>query len=112
MSLFTCKYCGQERPAAGARSVTGVGRCCAGCVEEMRQAKPLKPKAEAKSIAAWPSRKPLKAPAPAAEPAAGPKVTVLPGWTHDPRYQLPPGERVQGGFATAGIGRYIEGAAA
>jgi hypothetical protein len=48
--------------------------------------------------------KPLSEPA---QPAAGPLVRVLPGWTHDPRYQLAPGERVLGGFATAGIGRYI-----
>lgn len=34
-------------------------------------------------------------------------VTVLPGYTHDPRYQVAPGERVVGGFATLGIGRYL-----
>ena len=47
-----------------------------------------------------------------AQRATGSNVTVVPGWTHDPRYQLAPGERVLGGFATAGIGRYIEGVAA
>jgi hypothetical protein len=29
-------------------------------------------------------------------------------WTHDRRYQLPPGARVDGGFSTMGIGRYLE----
>lgn len=37
-------------------------------------------------------------------------VVVLPGWTHDPRYQLAPGERVVGGFASMGPGRYLEDA--
>ena len=67
--------------------------------------------AGAATIGDWPKRKPLKAATPAAAPAAGPKVTVLPGWTHDPRYQLAPGERVLGGFAAAGIGKYLEVAA-
>ena len=35
-------------------------------------------------------------------------VTVLPGWTHDKRYQVAPGERVIGGFASLGVGRYLE----
>jgi hypothetical protein len=37
-------------------------------------------------------------------------VVVGRAWTHDPRYQLPLGERVVGGFATMGIGRYLESA--
>lgn len=37
------------------------------------------------------------------------KVTVVPGWTHDARFQLAPGERVIGGFASMGVGRYLEG---
>lgn len=36
------------------------------------------------------------------------KRTVASGWTHDTRYQLPPGERIVGGFATLGIGRYLD----
>ena len=36
------------------------------------------------------------------------KRTVAGGWTHDARYQLPPGERIVGGFATLGIGRYLD----
>ena len=35
------------------------------------------------------------------------KRTVIPGWTHDDRYQLPPGTRIVGGFATMGVGRYL-----
>ena len=35
-------------------------------------------------------------------------VTVVPGYTHDPRYQVAPGERVVGGFASMGVGRYLE----
>jgi hypothetical protein len=40
------------------------------------------------------------------KPAPKPvKVQRCPGWTHDPRYQLPPGAAVQGaGFAAAGVG--------
>lgn len=40
------------------------------------------------------------------------KVTICPSAGHDPRYQVEPGTRVLGGFATAGIGRYMEGVAA
>ena len=36
-------------------------------------------------------------------------VTVIPGYTHDQRYQVAPGERVIGGFASLGVGRYLEG---
>ena len=39
-------------------------------------------------------------------------VTVLPGCTHDHRYQVAPGERVIGGFASMGVGRYLDGAQA
>ena len=35
------------------------------------------------------------------------KRTVCPPWTHDVRYQLPPGTRIVGGFATMGVGRYL-----
>lgn len=35
------------------------------------------------------------------------KRTVCPPWTHDVRYQLPPGTRVVGGWATMGMGRYL-----
>lgn len=35
------------------------------------------------------------------------KRTVASGWTHDTRYQLPPGERIVGVFSTLGIGRYL-----
>jgi hypothetical protein len=57
-------------------------------------------------------RQPVMAPAQSVATASlppGVKVTVLPSVTHDPRYQVAPGERVLGGFATAGIGRYLEG---
>lgn len=38
------------------------------------------------------------------------KVLVLPGFTHDPRYQVAPGARVDGaGFAALGVGRYLNG---
>jgi hypothetical protein len=40
-----------------------------------------------------------------------PRATVCPSPGHDVRYQLPEGERVLGGFATMGIGRYLEVAA-
>lgn len=40
------------------------------------------------------------------------KITVCPSIKYDPRYQVDPAMRVVGGFATAGIGRYLEGAAA
>lgn len=35
------------------------------------------------------------------------KRTVGKPWTHDVRYQLPPGTRVVGGFASMGVGRYL-----
>lgn len=38
----------------------------------------------------------------------GDGVLVAPGYTHDTRYQLAPGERVIGGFASMGIGRYLD----
>ena len=37
-------------------------------------------------------------------------VVVVPGWTHDHRYQMAPGEKVVGGFASLGLGRYLEDA--
>jgi len=40
--------------------------------------------------------------------AAGFKITTGHNWTHDPRYQLAPGERVVGGFASLGPGRYLD----
>ena len=40
------------------------------------------------------------------------KVTICPSAGHDPRYQVAPGTRVLGGFATTGIGRYMDGAPA
>jgi hypothetical protein len=43
--------------------------------------------------------------------SAGIKVTRCGGWTHDIRYQLPPGQKVVGGFATMGPGRYLDGQA-
>ena len=73
--------------------------------------------ASAADAAAWvrpvaPVRKPTRPPrqpAPAAVAAhAGPRVVLAAGWTHDPRYQLAPGERVVGGFATLGMGRYLD----
>lgn len=39
---------------------------------------------------------------------AAPRVTQCPGYTHDPRYQLAPDERVVAGFETAGIGHYLD----
>lgn len=44
------------------------------------------------------------------KPAPVVGVQVCSGWTHDPRYQLAPDARVVGGFATLGIGRYIDDA--
>lgn len=40
-----------------------------------------------------------------------PIITVCPGWTHNHRYQLPPGARVHGEFSALGVGRYLDGAA-
>jgi len=40
-------------------------------------------------------------------PTAAPRIIRAPAWTHDPRYQLAPGERVVGGFASMGMGRYL-----
>lgn len=37
----------------------------------------------------------------------GVRKVVLPATTHDPRYQVDPATRVEGGFAAAGIGRYL-----
>lgn len=37
----------------------------------------------------------------------GVRKVVLPSPTHDPRYQVDPATRVEGGFAAAGIGRYL-----
>lgn len=45
--------------------------------------------------------------APVAAVPSAPLVTVLPGYVRDTRYQLPEGERVAGGFAALGIGRYL-----
>ncbi len=41
---------------------------------------------------------------------AGLQITRCPSPTFDKRYQIDPNQRVQGGFATAGIGRYLEAA--
>lgn len=36
------------------------------------------------------------------------RVTVCPGWTHDPRFQCAPGEQPFGaGFSAMGPGRYL-----
>ena len=40
------------------------------------------------------------------------QITRCPSITHDPRYQVDPLMRVVGGFAAAGIGRYLDGVAA
>lgn len=40
-----------------------------------------------------------------------PIITQCPGWTHNHRYQLPPGARVHGEFSALGVGRYLDGAA-
>jgi hypothetical protein len=42
-----------------------------------------------------------------AEPLGAPKVTVVPTPQFDPRYQVDPAERVIGGFASMGVGRYL-----
>lgn len=41
---------------------------------------------------------------------SGARITVCPSLDYDPRYQLPPGERIVGGFASMGVGRYLEDA--
>lgn len=108
--FMTCRYCGQTKPMKGWRSVMGVGRCCSDCVEELRQADVFKRQQTAvKDIAAWPDRKAARAPAPAVNRADG--VTVCPSLSFDPRYQVDPATRVIGGFATMGVGRYLEVAA-
>lgn len=60
-----------------------------------------------------------KTPGPATAPAGdaivpeGVKITRGPSWTHDPRFQVAPGERHHGaGFSRLGIGRYVESEAA
>jgi len=42
---------------------------------------------------------------------AGVRVTICPSAPVYSRHQLPPGERVIGGFASMGIGRYLDGSA-
>ncbi len=37
----------------------------------------------------------------------GIKITKCPSWTHDPRYQMPPGTRIEGEFSKLGMGRYL-----
>ena len=41
-------------------------------------------------------------------PTTAPRIIRAPAWTHDPRFQLPPGHTVVGGFASLGVGRYLE----
>ena len=53
-------------------------------------------------------RKVGKPATPAPAPVAAPAVQRLAGWTHDQRYQVPPGAQVYGaGFAAVGIGRDV-----
>lgn len=37
-----------------------------------------------------------------------PERPAIPQWTHDKRYQLPPGTRINGPFTALGIGRYLQ----
>lgn len=59
-----------------------------------------------------PTRVPHRPATPPALPAVerdGVRVTRGPAWTHDPRYQVAPGDRPFGaGFAAVGVGRNVE----
>lgn len=99
-------------PKATRMSIKPERRTADGSIGAWPKTAPKAKAAPADSRPAWRPRSEYKPTTAPAERATGPLVRVLPGWTHDPRYQLAPGERVLGGFATAGIGRYIEGVAA
>lgn len=92
MRLFSCNYCGQRAPRVGSRQVDDVGLCCAPCVDEINDAALLT----------------QPAPCVAAEPVAPPVVSAGLSAGFDPRFQLPPGARIKGGFADMGIGRYLD----
>ena len=52
----------------------------------------------------WRSRKPVK--------VRRDGVLVYEPWTHDARFQVAPGTKIDGGFAALGIGRYLDGTSA
>ena len=74
--------------------------------------------ASAALAAAWvppppPNRPPQRKTGPrigatAAARAAGVVVTVCPGWSHDPRYQVAPGARAPALFAALPMGSYLD----
>jgi hypothetical protein len=74
-------------------------------VKPAKQAKP-KPQPMPRAAQPWTPPQPKELPAPIIP--AGVKPTVIPAPKFDKRYQVDPSTRVLGGFATMGIGRYLE----
>ena len=50
-----------------------------------------------------------RAPPKRGKPISNPKVTIGPSRSFDPRYQCDPAEKVEGGFSSLGVGRYLPG---
>jgi hypothetical protein len=110
-----CTCCGQIKPRKGCKTIPGQGLACAECAPALLPSAPKKatrspegrPKAESKD--AWKpwtvERKPTE-PAQAAETPG--VVRLMPAY--DPRYGVDPAQPVIGGFASMGIGRYLENA--
>ncbi len=134
---MNCPACGENVLRKGAVLVPGLGYCCSACGKDpqrMAAGRAKKAQMQGQQIGDWPKRrgpdwasvKPggnpyteslapwrpatvQRKPSEPAQPADGPNVTRAPSRNYDPRYQVEPGTRVLGGFATMGIGRYLDG---
>lgn len=74
------------------------------------ESKALAPLTQQSAGKAWRNLQQKLEPGPVVVPAKV-KRTVCPSISYDPRYQCAPGERIVGGFASMGPGRYLDGGA-